>query len=246
MFSLLLAFEHLIDQRQHKQGQEGRGDQAADDDGRQGPLHFSAGIGREGHGNESQAGDERGHEHGPEPGPRSLADSLAHRQSLVAELIEVGQHDHAVEDGHAEQGDKADRAGEVEIESAQPEGRDSPDHGEGNIHDDDQRMLDRAEHDEEEGKDQKHGQRDDDEEAAGGPFLILELAAPGDEIPGWQGDGGGDFGFGVSDEAADIAAADVALDDDAALVILAADEVGGTLDGDLGDIAEAEALAGRR
>ena len=79
-----------------------------------------------------------------------------------------------------------------------------------------------------------------------GALLILELAAPGDEIAGRQFHRRVDFLLRLGDEAADVAVGHVALDDDAPLCHFAADLRRAFGDVDLGELAERNERAARR
>ena len=75
--------EPAIHSRQDQQRQQCRGDQTANNDGREGPLHFSARAGRHSHGDKPEAGDKSRHEHRAQPGDGSLKRRLLHVKALI-------------------------------------------------------------------------------------------------------------------------------------------------------------------
>ena len=94
--------------RKNQQRQCCRSNQSANHDGRQRTLHFGAGSRRQRHRNKPKTGDERRHEYGPEPRICAFADCFIHGEPLFAQLRNIGQQYHAIENGHAEERNKAD------------------------------------------------------------------------------------------------------------------------------------------
>ena len=74
-----------------------------------------------------------------------------------------------------------------------------------------------------------------------GPLLVLELAAPGQEISRREADAAPDRPAGLGDEAAKVAAADIAFDPDPALSGLPADLARALQHGDVRHLAEGHA-----
>ena len=71
-------FDPRVEHRHDEQGEESGGEDAADDDGGDGALDFGTRAGGNGHGDEAEAGDERGHELGPQAGEGAFDDGLSH------------------------------------------------------------------------------------------------------------------------------------------------------------------------
>ena len=74
--------EHNVEHAQHQQRHHHRTDHAADDHGRQRPLHFSSHAVAERHRQKAQAGDESCHQHGSQSGNGRLRHGVVERRGL--------------------------------------------------------------------------------------------------------------------------------------------------------------------
>jgi hypothetical protein len=90
--------------------QSGRRQQATNNDDGERALHFRSRAGGEEHRHQAEGGDAGRHQDRPQPAFGSFDDDFGHRHAARQQLIEVGDHHHAIEHGDAEQGDEADRS----------------------------------------------------------------------------------------------------------------------------------------
>ena len=170
-------FEPRVEDRQHDEGEQGGTDDAADHDGREGPLHLGAGTGGERHRDKAQTGDGSRHEHRAETGERAFNDGVVQGAAFLAELIEVADEDNAVQYSDAGQRDKANRGGDTKGHGAQPESSHAAGDGERDAGINEQRLPHRAEGEKDEHEDERESRRNDDGEAGAGLLEILKLPA---------------------------------------------------------------------
>src|SRR5207245_6995675 len=97
--------------------------------------------------------------------------------ALILELIEIADHDNAVEDGLAEEGDETDRGGNTQRKAGDEQREYSADESQRHVYQNQQRALHRFERVEEEDKNEKGADRHNEREALHRPLLVLEFAA---------------------------------------------------------------------
>jgi hypothetical protein len=92
--------------------------------------------------------------------------------------FKIRDHDDAVLHGHAEQGDEAHAAGDIEVLSGEMQGYQSAERGQRHHAQDQQRLAQRSGADGEKDQHESHHQSQDDQQPCLGAALILELATP--------------------------------------------------------------------
>ena len=172
-------------------------------------MDFGAGAGRDGHGNEAEAGDESGHGFGSEPRERALPNGFFERLSFRAELVDKADQHDAVEDGNAAERDETDGSGDTEGHVAQGEREDSAGDGQGNTEENERGLPQRLEREKDKGEDKSEGSRDNNHEAVLCVLEIFELATEFEKITGRKRQFGGERCLSFLDEAVDVVTAQV-------------------------------------
>src|SRR5690242_8704985 len=176
------VLEHEIERRQHDKGEQGGREQSSNHHHRQRLLGLRADVMRQRHRHETHHGEEAGHENGSQPHQRAFQYGFLRRQAAVPQLVEVGDHYHAVQHRLAEQRDEADRRRYRERYAGDEEREDAADQGERYVEDDEGRALQRLERVEQQDEDEQDGYWNDDRQALHGPFLVLEFAGPAHHV----------------------------------------------------------------
>src|SRR5439155_4118860 len=156
---------------------------------------------------QTQHGQEGGHEHRAQTDQRALHHGLEDGQAGIAELVEITDHDHAVQHGLPEQGNEANRGRDPQGNAGKEQRQNAADEGERHIQQDQQRALNRFERVKKQHKNQENAHRHDDGQALHGPLLVFKLAAPGDEVTRRAIDGRFDFLLHFLHQAAHVASA---------------------------------------
>ncbi len=176
-----VAGEERVKNRKNEKGKQSGAGQAADDDAGEGALDLGAGRGGKGHGEKTEGGDKCGHQYGAKALDAGLLDAL--------QLIDGGDEDDAVEHGHAEEGDEADRSGKIEVHAAQPEHGDAADGGKGDGAKDKKALAERVECGVKQGEDEEDREGKNQGETLRGASLIFELATPIGPVAGGKSEG---------------------------------------------------------
>ena len=98
-----LTFEPGVKRRQNQQRQECRSNQPADYDGGEWTLYFRAGGRSDSHRNETQAGNQRGHQDGSEASLRTFSDCIGYGATFLAQAIDVADYYDSVQDCYSKQ-----------------------------------------------------------------------------------------------------------------------------------------------
>ena len=118
---LFLAMDHPVEYRQHNQREERGTEDPADDHGCERPLHLRARAGGDGHGHESECGDERSHEDWAEAGVGTFEHGVTDLVTSLTKLIEIGHKHQPIENRNPAERNEPDRGGDTERHSAYPE-----------------------------------------------------------------------------------------------------------------------------
>ena len=208
--------EPAVDGGENEKGEDRAGDEAADHDGGERSLHLGPRAAGDGHRDEAEGAATGGHEDGPEAVLRSIDDGGDHVVPVRTKMADMFDEDDAVHHSDPEQGDEADAGRDRERHVAEPEGEDAARRGDGDVQVDEERQFDRVKRHIEQREDQKESDRDGDHQAVAGFLEVFELAAPGERVAGGKFDLFVNDLLGVGDKAAEVASADVALDEQAA------------------------------
>src|SRR6185437_16880741 len=92
--------------------------------------------------------------------------------------VEGGDKQNAFEDTDDEEGDEADACGDAEIRTGDQQGEDAAYDRRGDVQKDQSRVLEVAEHREEQQEDEQETHRDNLRQSFGGALLVLEIALP--------------------------------------------------------------------
>lgn len=155
----------LVEYRHDEEREQRRNEESADHDGRQRALYLGSGRGGDGHRYESERGDQSGEEYGPQQVLRAACDDAARREWIgchVPQIVEVVNHQNAVENGHAEERNESHAGGDAERKPAQPQRQDASDDRERHGGEDHQRVGHALEGEEEQQQDQHQRDGNDD------------------------------------------------------------------------------------
>jgi len=202
---------------QEQQGEQGGTHQPADDHNGKGFLDFRARAAGEKQGHQAQGSDGGGHEHRAQTPLRPIPHHLIQGQALGLELVEIGDHYHPVQHRNTQEGDEAHGGGHGQVLAGNEQGQHATHQGEGDHAQDQTGLTQGTEGGKEEQENQPQGHGHHQHEALGGPLLVFKLAAPDNVITGGQLDFLGHPGLGVLDEADQIPAPHIGLDDHVAL-----------------------------
>ena len=100
------------------------------------------------------------------------------------QLVEVTDQHQTVEHRDAHQRDEAHRGRHTQVFARDRQRDHAADHCERNVGEHQQRLLHRAQRDEQQQEDQGQGHRHHDREPRRSALLVLELAAPGQPVTG--------------------------------------------------------------
>ena len=126
----------LVEHRQHDKSKQRGSEQAENHHYGQGPLHFRSRPGGEEQGNKPQDGHQRSHEHRAQPPFTPPPHRFLQGQTLLAQLVKLGDQHHPVEHRHAEEGDKPHRGRDAQVEAGDQQTQDAADEGQREIEDD--------------------------------------------------------------------------------------------------------------
>src|SRR5258705_7489590 len=134
---------------------------------------------RKRNGQEAEHGQEGGHQNSSQPSGRAAQNRIRNREALITKLIEMANHDDAIEDSLAKKSDEPNGRRNAQRYPGEEQGHDTADEPERDVYQDQERAGDAFEGIEEKDKDEECADRNDDREALHGSLLILKLAAPG-------------------------------------------------------------------
>ena len=172
--------DQFIKYRDYEQREQRRDDQSADYDGGQRALNLGARRGGDSHRDEAQRSDQTRQEYGTQQVGRAVRNDAAGREAvrrLVAQGVEMVDHQDAVQYRHAEQGDESHTGRDAERKSPQPQGQNAADERQRHGREDHQRIGHALEGEEEQQQDQHQCHGNHDEQRANGVLKVLELAA---------------------------------------------------------------------
>ena len=89
----VIGVEQSVESREYQEREERRGRDAANDHGRQGPLHLGTYSRVECHRDESERGNKSCHQHGSYPTDSPLYDGFLERPTVLSEVSDEGHHD---------------------------------------------------------------------------------------------------------------------------------------------------------
>src|SRR5436309_11918804 len=170
------AFQPGIQSGQNNQRQKCGAEDAANDNGGEWSLHFGAGPGGNGHWHKTEAGHERCHKYWPKASQGALDHSFANAAALFAKLIEIADHNQAIENGHTAKRDKSNCGGDAEGHSAQPQREHSTRYRQRNSSVNEQRLPKAAEGEKDQNENQRQCRRHDDHQTRTCLLKVLVLA----------------------------------------------------------------------
>src|SRR5579863_2524683 len=149
------------------------------------------------------------------------------RSAHVGQIfLEHRDQDDPVLDTDPEESDEADTRGNTEVRSGEIQGCDATHDGKGYVDKDQQRVLEIAEHADQQEEDQGQADGDDLRQAFLCALLVFEVALEGHAIAAFQVDGRVTFLLGLRDGAAHVATADGEFQCGISFIVVAIDQCG--------------------
>src|SRR5713226_6461224 len=186
-------------------------------------LDFRASSGRDDERYQADAADQRAQQLGSQAYAGAGDDGLVQLQALIAKLVDVGHHHHPVLHRNSKDRNESNYRRNAQRESRDQQERRAAHQRDRNVEDDRQRVSQGTEAGVDQHEHQQQRNRYGNQQPSRSLLRVFELAAPGDEISGRSLNLHCYLRLRVMNEAADIPPCDIALHDDAAQSVLAAD-----------------------